>query len=112
MQDRRYLASKERQKRKLPKARKRKQRRKRQRKERLKMASEKQANKAREEYSTFLQSLGVHAIGVDQIKKKGEKEFAVIAYLEKKNPKLPGTLIVNDGNKRVEVPVVAKIAEK
>lgn len=76
------------------------------------MASKNDANKAREEYSELLQSLGAHAIGVDEIKKKDKRTFAVIAYMKKQNPDLPGHLTVSAGNKKVMVPLVAKIADK
>ena len=47
------------------------------------MATEKQANLAREKHLNFLGDIGAHAIAVDQIMQNGKKTFAVIAYTEK-----------------------------
>jgi len=76
------------------------------------MASEREANLAREQYSDFLRGLGAHAIAVDAVKRKGEQTFAVIAFFTKKPDEVPGTLKVKSGKTRLEVPLVARVMEK
>lgn len=76
------------------------------------MASEKEANLAREQCSDFLRDRGAHAIAVDEIKRKGEKTFAVIAFFEKKPEDVPGVLEVKRGKAAVQVPLVARVMEK
>lgn len=74
------------------------------------MATEKEANLAREHHSDFLRQLGAHSIGVDEIKRKGEKGFAVIAFFNKKPTKpIPETLEVKSGKRTLDVPLVAQI---
>lgn len=75
------------------------------------MATEKQANLAREQHSDSLLGLGVHSIGVDEIDKEGTKTFAVIAYTEKKSSDLPSHLEVKSGNKTFRVPLITKLAK-
>lgn len=76
------------------------------------MASEKEANLAREKHSDVLRDLGAHAIAVDETRRKGEKTYAVIAYFEKKPESIPGTLEVKRGNRTLQVPLVARVTEK
>lgn len=77
------------------------------------MASEREANLARELRSEFLRELGAHAIGVDEVRRGGEKTFAVVAYFEEKPAEpLPKTLEVKSGNRTFEVPLVLKVEEK
>jgi len=76
------------------------------------MATEREANLAREQYSDFLRELGAHAIAVDEVKQKGEETFAVIASFEKKPEKAPKTLEVRRGRRTVNVPLVVRAAEK
>lgn len=76
------------------------------------MATEKEANKAREQHAALLESLGVHAIGVDEIGKKGLKNFGVIAFVEKPNKKLPTELKILSGKKEIKVPLVAQISNE
>jgi len=76
------------------------------------MATEKEANKAREQHSDMLESYGVHSIGIDEIGKKGSKNFGIIAFLEKHNKKLPAEVIIKSGNKKVTVPVVPQLSGK
>ena len=76
------------------------------------MASEREANLARSQYSDQLRKLGAHAIMVDEVKRKGEKAFAVIAYFEKKPADVPKTLQVKSGRKTLEVPLVTRVMKK
>lgn len=76
------------------------------------MASEREANLGREQHSDFLRKLGAHAISVDEISRKGEKTFAVVAFFEKKPENVPGTLKIKSGKKTVEIPLVARVMEK
>ena len=76
------------------------------------MASEKEADLAREQHSDFLFNLGAHGITIDEVKRKGEKSFAVVALFEEKPDEFPDTLKVQHGKKTLEVPVVARVTEK
>lgn len=74
------------------------------------MASEKEANLAREHHSDFLRKLGAHSIAVDEIKRKGEKGFAVIAFFDRKPTRdVPETLEVRSGKRTMDVPLVVEI---
>lgn len=74
------------------------------------MASIKEANLAREQYSDLISKLGAHSIGVDEV--KGKEGFAVIAYFEKEpSKKIPETLEVKSGNRTVEVPLVVRLMQ-
>ena len=77
------------------------------------MASEKEANAAREQYSDFLRELGAHGIAVDEVKRGGEKTFAVIAYCdEKPTGAVPKQLEIKRGKRTVEVPLAIKKTER
>ena len=78
------------------------------------MASEQEANLAREQYSDFLRKdLGAHAITVDEIKRKGEKTFGVIALVEEKpDQPVPDVLEVTKGTKTLKVPLSVRVKEK
>ena len=76
------------------------------------MANEKEANLARAQHSDLLRDLGAHGITVDEVKRKGEKTFAVIAFFEKKPDKLPGQLEVKSGKKTVTVPLIGRVMER
>lgn len=76
------------------------------------MISEKDANLAREQHSEQLQELGVHAIAVDEIKHKGEKTFAVIAFVEKASDSIPKFITAQKGEETLDVPLKVKIATK
>lgn len=77
------------------------------------MASEQEANLAREQYSEFLRDLGAHAITVDEIKRKGEKTFGVIALVEEKPDKpVPDNLEVTKGKKTLKVPLAVRVKER
>jgi len=76
------------------------------------MASEKEADLAREQHSDFLFDLGAHGITIDEVKQKGETTFAVVAFFEKKPDEIPKTLEIQRGKKTLEVPLLAKVKEK
>jgi hypothetical protein len=76
------------------------------------MANEKEADLAREQHSDFLSELGAHGITIDEVKRKGEKSFAVVALFEEKPEEFPETLTVQSGKKTLEVPVIARVMEK
>lgn len=76
------------------------------------MASEKAANLAREKHSGLLRDLGAHAITVDEVRRKGEKTYAVVAFFEQKPEGIPGTLEIKSGKKTLQVPLVAQVVEK
>lgn len=56
--------------------------------------------------------LGAHGITVDEIKRKGEKSFAVVALFSEKPGDVPDMLKVQSGKKTLEVPLVARVMEK
>jgi hypothetical protein len=74
------------------------------------MATLPQANKAREVHSNFLRKVGAHSIGVDEIKIKGKKTFAVIAHLEQTRKPLPEFLEIEWKDEVKKVPLVTKIS--
>ena len=76
------------------------------------MASEKEADLAREQHSDFLVGLGAHGITIDEVKLKGGKSFAVVALFEEKPNEVPDTLTVVKGKKTLQVPLVARVQEK
>jgi hypothetical protein len=76
------------------------------------MVSEKEANLAREQYSNFLRDLGAHAIAVDEVKRKGQKTFAVVAFFTQQPDDVPVMLEVKNGKTTLEVPLVARVMEK
>ena len=76
------------------------------------MASEKQANKARELHSDLLVKQGAHAIGVAQGRQYGKRGFVVVAHVapgtgRKMPEKLKGSL----HGKPFEVDVVTEASE-
>jgi hypothetical protein len=74
------------------------------------MASEKEANRARAEHSEFLKNLGAHSIGIEEIKLKGAKGFAVVAFFDRKPEKgIPQSLNIKIGNRRLAVPLIAAL---
>lgn len=74
------------------------------------MASEKEANRARDEHSDFLRRLGAHSIAVDEIKQGRQKSFAVVAFFAHKPAvPIPETLEVTSGRRKLAVPLVAQI---
>jgi hypothetical protein len=75
------------------------------------MATLKQANKAREKHYKKLEKLGAHSLGVDETK-KGSKDFAVIAFVEKDTKQLPKELEIDAGKKKVKVKVKSQVSGK
>jgi hypothetical protein len=74
------------------------------------VASEKEANSAREHYSDLLRKLGAHSIAVDERKRDGEKSFAVIAFFDRKPSRdIPESLEVKSGKRTVDVPLVVEV---
>lgn len=76
------------------------------------MASEQQANRAREQHSDSLRELGAHAIAVDEINRGGRKTFAVVAFFEEKPGKIPTALEIRSGGRALEIPLVARVTER
>lgn len=76
------------------------------------MASEKQANKARELYSDFLVEKGAHAIGVAQGQQYGKRGFVVVAHVAPgTSENIPKKLKGNLEGKPFEVDVVTEASE-
>ena len=83
------------------------------------MATEKEANRAREKHSDYLTSLGAHAILVDKIKAKrggdkakgeSDEDFCVIAFVEQKpSEPVPKELEIESGGKKKKIPLALKI---
>ena len=76
------------------------------------MASEKEANLAREQHSDFLRNLGAHGITIDEVKRKGAASFAVVAFFESKPDDVPSELEIKSGKEIRRVPLVARVTEK
>ena len=74
------------------------------------MATEKEANRAREQYAELLRERGAHAISVENTDEP--TAFAVIAFFDKKPRNLPRALKITTRKGTREVPVVARIAER
>jgi hypothetical protein len=76
------------------------------------MASEKQANKARELYSDLLVKLGAHAIGVVDGQPYGKSGFVIVVYVATHTrPKIPNKLKGDLDGKPFEVDVVTEVTE-
>jgi hypothetical protein len=74
------------------------------------MATEKEANKAREKHSDFLRKLGAHAILVDKIKRGKENTFGVIAFCEEKpSEPLPDELEIESGGEKKKIPFAVRV---
>lgn len=76
------------------------------------VASEKDADLARQTHEAFLRDLGAHGITIDEIKRKGSKSFAVVALFENEPVQMPDTLEIRKGKKTLTVPLVARVTEK
>jgi hypothetical protein len=73
------------------------------------VATEEQANKARNKYAQALVKGGAHAIGVD----KGKSGFVVVAHVAPNQAHdVPDKLSYKAGKETVEVPVVKKVTER
>jgi len=76
------------------------------------MASEKQANKARDLYSDLLVKCGAHAIGVTDGQPYGKHGFVVVAHVAPHTShKIPKKLKGELDGKLFEVDVVTKASE-
>ena len=74
------------------------------------MATEKEANKAREKHADFLRKLGAHAILVDKIRRGGENTFGVIAFVaEKPSEPLPDELEIESGGEKKKIPLALRV---
>ena len=74
------------------------------------MATEKEANKAREAHSEFLRESGAHAILVDKVKRSQSKDaFGVVAFFQEQPDELPETLEIEIRGKKKLVPLKAKV---
>jgi hypothetical protein len=74
------------------------------------VATEKEANKAREAHSKFLRESGAHGILVDKVKpSRGEDAYGVIAFYQELPDDLPDALEIEIGGKKREVPLKAKV---
>jgi hypothetical protein len=77
------------------------------------MATEKQANRARELHSDLLAQWGAHAIGVINGSRYGKRGFVLVAYVEQeRNHRIPDKLKCNVGKDSFEVAVVTKPMER
>jgi len=76
------------------------------------MATEKQANLAREKHADYLDKLGAHTVAVNEITQNKKKTFAVVAYAEKVPDNAPDHLEIEQGNKTMNVPLVLNVAKK
>jgi hypothetical protein len=73
------------------------------------VATEEQANKARDMHSDLLVERGAHAIGVESGRSHGKSGFVVVAHVAPdETHDIPSTLTARIAGKTVEVPVVTK----
>ena len=74
------------------------------------MATEKEANKARDKHSDYLRELGAHAILVDKIKRGKQDTFGVIAFCEAQpSGDVPKELEIESGGEKKKVPFAVRI---
>ena len=77
------------------------------------MATEEEANRARELHADALVKHGAHAVGVASGRPYGKRGFVVVAYVSPGHPHdLPETVTSKIGKSEVDVAVVKKIAER
>lgn len=77
------------------------------------MATEKEANLGREQFSDYLRKLGAHSIAVDVLKGTRGKSFAIVAYFDKRHAQaVPQTLKVKIGSRTLDVPLVIGIMKR
>ena len=76
------------------------------------MATEKEANKAREQYYHLFESMGIHSVGVDEAGKKGSGLFCLVVFVEKPNKKIPAEVMIMSGRKKIMVPVRVELSRK
>jgi hypothetical protein len=76
------------------------------------MATEDDANKARQQHGRDLMKRGVHAIGVEQGERHGKRGWVVVAQVEPSaKVDLPSSLSCSTKDGEVEVPLVIKRSE-
>ena len=74
------------------------------------VATQKEADKAREAHSKFLRESGAHAILVDKVKRTlSEDAYGVIAFYQKLPDDLPDALEIDVRGKKTRVPLKAKV---
>ena len=77
------------------------------------MISEAEAHLAREQHSDFLKDSGAHAIAVDQIERRGENTFGVIAFYENApDAPLPDSLEIERDGQKKSVPLATMITPR
>ena len=76
------------------------------------MATEKEADRAREEHAGSLHRLGAHGISVEPISGKGREAFAVVAFFDQKPKNVPKTLRIALRKKSLEVPLLVRVVER
>ena len=77
------------------------------------LASEKEANLARQQHSDLITRLGAHSIGVEKLTGTGATGFAVIAFFERQPSKtVPQTLEIKSNQKTTSVPLRVKIMKR
>jgi hypothetical protein len=75
------------------------------------MATLRAAQSARKRHAVALTKLGAHAIAVEGVStKSGRKKFVVVAFFKSKPSDAPESLEVRQGGKRINVPLVIKVA--
>jgi hypothetical protein len=76
------------------------------------MATEKEANLARNQHADRLAKMGAHSIAVDSVKQAGKKTFGVIAYVQNEQDAggFPSHLSLKIGNKELQVPLQTKVS--
>lgn len=77
------------------------------------MSTLEEAHEAREKHSDYLQQLGAHAIGVDEIDHEGAPSFGVMAYFESEpNDSIPDTLEIDHKGTTKRVPLITIITSR
>jgi hypothetical protein len=77
------------------------------------MATLEEAHEAREQHSDYLQQVGAHAIGVDEIDREGSQSFGVIAYFESEpSETIPDTLQIDHQGTTKCVPLMTVITSR
>ncbi len=74
------------------------------------MATEKEANQAREKHSKYLRKLGAHAILVDRVGRGKKAAFGVIAFCEEEpSEPVPDELEIESGGEKKKVPFAVRV---
>jgi len=77
------------------------------------VATEKQANKAREVHSDALAERGAHAVGIASGRPYGKRGFVVVAYVNAGEAHdIPDKVTTKTGDGEISVAVVKKVAER